>query len=142
MSVLDQMICFSLYSSAQAIQKAYRPLLDELGLTYPQYLVLTVMWEAGEPLSVGALGRILHLESNTLTPLLKRMELAGLIKRYRTKDDERRVEVALTEEGHAMHGRAAHIPGCIEQCIGLPTDQLFGLTEQIGKVAKQLRTPG
>jgi DNA-binding MarR family transcriptional regulator len=106
---LDEQLCFALYSASRAVTAAYRPLLDELDLTYPQYLVLLVLWEE-EPCTVGHLGDRLHLDSGTLSPLLKRLESAGLVRRRRSGTDERRVDITLTAKGRALEERAACIP--------------------------------
>ncbi|MCG7594305.1 MarR family transcriptional regulator [Mycobacterium sp. PSTR-4-N] len=106
---LDEQLCFALYSASRAVTAAYRPLLEELQLTYPQYLVLMVLWEE-EPCTVGHLGDRLHLDSGTLSPLLKRLESAGLVRRQRSAADERRVEISLTAQGRALEERAACIP--------------------------------
>ena len=105
-----EMICFSLYSATHAMQHAYKPLLEALGLTYPQYLVMVALW-AEDGQTVGQLGQALQLESNTLTPLLKRMQAQGLVLRARDSRDERQVRVRLTEAGREMQSRAAAIPG-------------------------------
>ena len=96
--LLDEQLCFSLYTATHRIIRAYRPLLEPLGLTYVQYLVMLVLWEKA-PRSVGELGSELHLDSGTLTPLLKRMEQAGLVVRERDSEDERRVLISVTDEG-------------------------------------------
>lgn len=106
---LDEQLCFALYSASRAVTAAYRPLLDELDLTYPQYLVLLVLWEE-EPCTVSHLGGRLHLDSGTLSPLLKRLESAGFVRRQRSPADERRVEITLTAKGRALEERAACIP--------------------------------
>ena len=106
---LEEQLCFALYSASRAVTSAYRPLLDELGLTYPQYLVLLVLWE-DDACSIGQLGDRLHLDSGTLSPLLKRLEAAGLVRRQRSDTDERRVEVTLTADGRALEDRAACVP--------------------------------
>lgn len=106
---LEEQLCFALYSASRAVTSAYRPLLDELNLTYPQYLVLLVLWEE-DACSIGQLGDRLHLDSGTLSPLLKRLEAAGFVRRQRSDTDERRVEVTLTAEGRALEDRAACIP--------------------------------
>lgn len=106
---LDEQLCFALYSASRAVTAAYRPLLDELGITYPQYLVLLALWEE-QSCSVGHLGHRLHLDSGTLSPLLKRLENSGLVIRQRAAEDERRVEVSLTPDGRALETRAACIP--------------------------------
>ncbi|MEZ0356392.1 MarR family winged helix-turn-helix transcriptional regulator [Mycobacterium sp. SA01] len=106
---LDEQLCFALYSASRAVTAAYRPMLDELDLTYPQYLVLLVLWEE-EPCTVSHLGDRLHLDSGTLSPLLKRLEAAGFVRRQRSATDERRVEITLTAKGRALEERAACIP--------------------------------
>lgn len=135
---LPDMICFALYSATHAIQQAYKPLLEDIGLTYPQYLVLTVLW-AGDGQTVGALGRQVQLESNTLTPLLKRLEGMALLSRSRDSGDERQVVIRLTDQGHAMQGRAAHIPGCIVEKTGMALDDLVRLRNQITALRDHLR---
>ena len=106
---LDRQVCFPLYAATNLIQRLYRPLLAPLGLTYSQYLVMLVLWEK-EPFGVGEIGECLHIENGTLTPLLKRMEQAGLLIRERDRKDERRVVVGLTAHGRALHRRALEVP--------------------------------
>lgn len=106
---LDQQLCFALYSASLAMTQRYKTLLRPLGLTYPQYLVMLVLWE-GDALAVHELGQRLHLDSGTLTPLLKRMETAGWLKRDRDAEDERRVRVTLTDQGGRLREQARHIP--------------------------------
>lgn len=106
--LLSEELCFALYTATHRIIRAYRPLLEPLGLTYVQYLVMLVLWEQ-TPRSVGQLGTRLHLDSGTLTPLLKRMEKAGLVLRQRDSDDERRVLVSLTDEGKRLRDESATI---------------------------------
>ena len=111
---LEYMLCFALYATSRATMDVYRPILDELGLTYPQYLVMIILWEH-KTSSVKDIGNLLHLDSGTLSPLLKRLEAAGFIKRQRRSDDERVVDISLTEAGQALEERAAYIPakfGC------------------------------
>ena len=131
----DAMICFALYSAAHAMQQAYRPLLDPLGLTYPQYLVLSALWSGQEPPTVGAIGRQLQLESSTLTPLLKRLEAIGLIRRTRDTADERQVRVHLTDDGRAMQARAAHVPDCILERTGMTPQALLALRDRLRATA-------
>jgi DNA-binding MarR family transcriptional regulator len=107
--LLDRQVCFPLYAATNLLNRLYGPVLSELGLTYPQYLVMLVLWEA-EPQTVGALGSRLHLDSGTLTPLLKRMESAGLVTRERDPADERRVLISLTGAGRKLRERAVHVP--------------------------------
>lgn len=106
---LDQMLCFAIYACSREMTKLYRPLLDEVGLTYPQYLVMIVLWEERSA-TVKHLGERLYLDSGTLTPLLKRLEQAGLVSRARSRDDERVVVISLTEQGEALKQRANNIP--------------------------------
>ena len=134
---LDEQLCFALYSASRAVTAAYRPLLDELGITYPQYLVLLVLWEE-QDCSVGHLGHRLHLDSGTLSPLLKRLENSGLVIRQRAADDERRVEVSLTPAGRALEARAACVPERLltstdasEADIAALRDVLRGLADQL-----------
>lgn len=106
---LDQMLCFAIYACSREMTKLYRPLLDEVGLTYPQYLVMLVLWEERSA-TVKHLGERLYLDSGTLTPLLKRLEQSGLVSRARSRDDERVVVISLTEQGEALKQRANKIP--------------------------------
>ena len=106
---LDEQLCFPIYAASNLIVKAYRPFLTPLGLTYPQYLVMLVLWEK-ECVSVGDLGQILHLDSGTLTPLLKRMETSGLINQSRDPNDERRVFISLKDKGRDLSAEAEKIP--------------------------------
>ena len=115
---LENQLCFPLYACAREVVKQYKPLLDEIGLTYTQYIAMMVLWEKRE-VSVKALGEALYLDSGTLTPLLKKMQAAGLITRRRDTADERSVLVAPTAEGDALKLRAQQIPGKIMQCIPL-----------------------
>ena len=116
---LDNQLCFALYAASRAVVRSYGPLLNELGITYPQYLTMLVLWEAGESVSVGDIGVRLRLDSGTLTPLLKRLEELRLVTRTRDPRDERRVLVALTKKGAAMRSRAADIPAKIFSCYGM-----------------------
>lgn len=135
---LSDMICFSLYSATHAMQAAYKPLLDAIGLTYPQYLVLTALWQSDRQ-TVGQIGQTLQLESNTLTPLLKRMEAQGLLTRARSSSDERQVVIRLSPQGQALQARAAHIPACILEKSGMTLPQLTALRDQINLLRGQLR---
>jgi MarR family transcriptional regulator, organic hydroperoxide resistance regulator len=125
---LDEFLCFEMYSANHAFNRVYQPLLGKLGLTYPQYLVMVLLWERDGQI-VGELGKRLSLESNTLTPLLKRLETLGHIKRSRDPADERQVRVRLTESGRTLRARTLHIPGCILAASGLDA-----------RAAKQLMT--
>ena len=127
---LDHQLCFALYSSSLVMTKLYKPVLGALGLTYPQYLALLVLWEA-DAISVRELGEKLYLDSGTLTPLLKRMEAAGWLTRERATDDERRVVVSLTPAGRALRRKAANIPATVACASGCPLDTLTALTAQL-----------
>jgi DNA-binding MarR family transcriptional regulator len=109
MLALDSQFCFALYSASLAMTKAYKPLLDKLGLTYPQYLAMLVLWQE-DGLLVKDIGEKLYLDSGTLTPLLKRLEASGLVARTRDREDERQVRITLTPEGRALKRRARDIP--------------------------------
>ncbi|RDS62492.1 MarR family transcriptional regulator [Streptomyces sp. M7] len=120
--LLDDQLCFALYAASRAVTARYRPLLEELGLTYPQYLVMLALWEQ-DSISVRELGAALQLESSTLSPLLKRLEAGGLLRRERRPDDERSVALRLTEAGAALRERAAAVPLAIGDAMGLTTEQ-------------------
>ncbi|GAB2999806.1 MarR family transcriptional regulator [Streptomyces pseudoechinosporeus] len=123
--LLDDQLCFALYAASRAVTARYRPLLDELGLTYPQYLVMLVLWErdAGYAVSVRDLGTALQLESSTLSPLLKRLEAHDLIRRERRAEDERSVAIRLTETGVRLRERAGTVPVAIGDAMGLTREQ-------------------
>ena len=127
---LDDQLCFALYSASRAMTAAYRPQLTELGLTYPQYLVLLVLREDGR-VSVGHLGDRLQLDSGTLSPLLKRMEGIGIVSRRRSVDDERQLEVMLTPQGHAIARRAECIPEKLFLATGLTGKEVAELRDEI-----------
>lgn len=134
---LDNQLCFALYSTSLAMTKVYKPLLDELGLTYPQYLALLVLWER-DGLMVSELGAKLFLDSGTLTPLLKRLEASGYIARIRALDDERRVYITLTSSGRKLKTRAAKIPGCILSASQCAVPELMALTSQLQALRQRL----
>ena len=136
---MDRQLCFALYSASRAMTAAYRPILSELNLTYPQYLVLLVLWEQ-DGLSVSELGSRLFLDSGTLTPLLKRMQAAGLVTRQRAVEDERRVHIALTESSRQLKTQAAQIPGCILNAAQCPVPELVVLTRQMQALRERLRS--
>ena len=133
---LDRQLCFALYSSSLAMTKLYKPLLAPLGLTYPQYLVLLVLWEHDSQ-TVSALGERLNLDSGTLTPLLKRMEQAGLLQRMRDAQDERRVLITLTREGRALKKPARRIPESLACASACSLDELQALTRQLHALRDQ-----
>lgn len=137
---LADMLCFALYSATHAMQSVYKPLLDDLGLTYPQYLVLVSLWGQDNQ-TVGTLGTAMHLESNTLTPLLKRMEAAGHLTRHRNADDERQVLVRLTDQGRILQTQCKHIPECVLAQSGLTLPAIIALQNQIMSLRDHLRKP-
>jgi DNA-binding MarR family transcriptional regulator len=138
---LDQQLCFPLYAASNLLTRLYRPLLEELGLTYPQYLVMLALWELA-PAGVGELGERLHLDSGTLTPLLKRLEAAGLVERLRDSRDERRVRVSLTAKGRSLKAKAQPVPGALACRIDLPSNELLqlrgGLQRLVQVLAREL----
>ena len=126
----SEFLCFAVYSANHAFNRVYKPLLDELGLTYPQYLAMVLLWEQNDQ-TVGSLGEKLFLESSTLTPVLKRLEALGHVKRTRDPVDERQVRVRLTERGRALRQKARDVPGCILDASGLELDELQRLQGEI-----------
>ncbi|MDQ0355553.1 DNA-binding MarR family transcriptional regulator [Rhodoplanes tepidamans] len=126
----DEFLCFALHSTSHAFGRVYKSLLDPLGLTYPQYLVLVLLWER-DGQTVGQLGEAVFLDSSTLTPLLKRLEASGHVARSRDPEDERQVRVTLTAAGRALRDKAAHIPGCIAQASGLTAADAHRLKAEI-----------
>lgn len=134
---LDQQLCFPLYAASHLVTRLYRPLLEPLGLTYPQYLAMLVLWEQS-PLSVGELGQRLHLDSGTLTPLLKRLEAGGLVLRTRSTADERRVSVSLTPQGNQLREAAAGIPRALGCQLGLEVDEIVRLRADLQRFVQSL----
>ncbi|NAO99772.1 MarR family transcriptional regulator [Halomonas sp. MG34] len=134
---LDNQICFQLYATTREMTKRYRPLLEELNVTYPQYLVLLVLWET-DRISVKALGKRLFLDSGTLTPMLKRMEEHGLLQRTRSKEDERVVEVVLTEQGKQAEKQAEQIPLQFIEQTNLNEEEVIHLKQTLSKMLAQL----
>jgi MarR family transcriptional regulator, organic hydroperoxide resistance regulator len=127
---LDNQICFAIYSTAHAFNRVYKPLLDRLGLTYPQYLVMLVLWEK-DGVPVKDIGERLFLDSGTLTPLLKRLEVAQLIKRARSTADERQVLVALTPQGQALKEKARSVPQSILAAAACSIQELSAMKSEI-----------
>jgi DNA-binding MarR family transcriptional regulator len=134
---LSQQLCFALYATTHAFNRAYRPLLAPLDLTYPQYLVMLVLWEADD-LTVKEIGAKLQLDSGTLTPLLKRLEAAGLVQRERDATDERQVRVRLTDSGRALRAKAADIPKKLAQAIGRPIPDIVALRRQLTELRERM----
>jgi DNA-binding MarR family transcriptional regulator len=139
--VPDDFICFAVYSTGHAFSRVYKPLLEMLGLTYPQYLVLVALW-ARDDQTVGSLGDALYLESSTLTPLLKRLEKLGFLSRNRDLVDERLVRVRLTPKGAALQARARDFPACVDGATGLAPDALRQLRDGIRSVRAALLKAG
>ena len=135
---LDNQLCFALYRASRAVVRAYGPLLAELGLTYPQYMTMLVLWQADEPLPVSRIGERLALDSGTLTPLLKRLEDQGLVERRRDPDDERRVLVSVTAEGAALRAAAADVPAAVFPRYGLTLADARELLRDVTGLAEAL----
>ena len=134
---LDDQLCFALYSASRAVTAAYRPLLTELNLTYPQYLVLLVLWEEGRA-NVGRLCERLHLDSGTLSPLLKRLESVGYVTRERSTDDERRVEIVLTAAGKRLQAKVSCIPERLMALSQMSPDELVSLRDAVLRLTDTL----
>lgn len=134
---LDNQLCFALYSAQLALNKVYRQLLGKLGLTYPQYLVMLVLWE-GDALTVSQIGERLFLDSATLTPLLKRLEAGGLIVRERAREDERQVIISLTAQGRALKQKARSIPEALLCASGCNPREVTGLKSQLESLRDNL----
>ena len=134
---LDRHLCFALYSASRAMTAAYRPILTELNLTYPQYLVLLVLWEE-DCVTVGQLGERLQLDSGTLSPLLKRLEANGLVRRERSQSDERLVDVTLTDAGRRLERRAQCIPQRVFPSTGLTEHDAADLRDAVRQLTDAL----
>jgi len=137
---LSNFVCFSLYAASHAFNRLYQPLLEPLGLTYPQYLVMTVLWGSDGKL-VGEIGSQLDLVSSTLTPLLKRLEGAGLVERARDQKDERQVCVRLTAAGRALRAQAESIPACVLAATGLSITELRDLRNRVDQLREAVSSP-
>ncbi|WP_311223055.1 MULTISPECIES: MarR family transcriptional regulator [unclassified Acidovorax] len=137
---LDNQVCFALYSASLAMTKLYKPLLDAIGLTYPQYLVMLTLWER-DGLTVSELGERLFLDSGTLTPLLKRLEASGHVSRLRDMQDERRVRITLTPQGRALRQQAERIPPCVLESTQCTLPELTALTQQLTTLRARLGHP-
>ncbi|WP_325398536.1 MarR family winged helix-turn-helix transcriptional regulator [Acidocella sp.] len=135
---LDHFLCFTVYSTEHAFTQFYRPLLDEIGLTYPQYLAMVSLWSRDDR-TIKEIGEALSLESNTLTPLVKRLEALDLVSRARDAQDERQVRVRLTQKGRELEARAECIPFCVADALGMPLEELVDLRHRLTLVEKRLR---
>lgn len=147
---LDALLCFDIYAASRALTRAYRPLLEPLGLTYPQFLVMQSLWEAEAlnppenftPPTVGALGERLALDSGTLSPLLKRLEAAGLVARERSRQDEREVAVLLTPVGRELKARASHVPAEITRLVALSERERLTLQATLRRMRQNVEQTG
>lgn len=137
---LEQQLCFALYSASRSLTARYREFLAPLGVTYPQYLTLLVLWEAGSS-TVRDLGDRLQLDSGTLSPLLRRLESLGLVTRTRSHHDERVVEIALTPAGSALRSKAPRVAEQMCASTGLPSDALLELRNQLTALTSHVRSP-
>jgi DNA-binding MarR family transcriptional regulator len=136
---LDRQLCFALYTASRAIVRAYAPLLDDAGLTYPQYVTMMALWEDPDrPRSVGELGERLHLDSGTLTPLLKRLAAMGYVTRSRDTEDERRVLVRVTAEGLALREHLAAVPESLLACLGMDPAEAGTLRDRLAELTAAL----
>ena len=134
---IDELLCFSVYSANHAISRLYRPLLAPLGLTYPQYLVLVALWDRDKR-RVNDLGTELQLDTNTLTPLLKRMEAAELLTRKRNPEDERSLIVALTDKGRNLQDKAGEVTSCVLEAMGGDIEELSALSDRLNALRHKL----
>ncbi len=135
---LDNQLCFALYSTSLLLTKAYKPLLQSIGLTYPQYLAMLVLWQE-DGITVSEISSRLLTDPGSLTPLLKRLEGEGLITRTRSRADERVVELHLTEQGRALQKQAVNFPSCIAEAIGQPGSELLALKAEVVALREKLR---
>ncbi len=135
---LSKQLCFPLYACSREMIKLYKPFLDELGLTYTQYITLMVLWEH-KAMTVKALGQELYLDSGTLTPLLKKLEEKGLVTRRRSDLDERNLIVTITELGESMRDRALHIPEEMTKCITLPREDIRELYRMLHQLLEYVK---
>jgi DNA-binding MarR family transcriptional regulator len=135
--LLDDQLCFALYAASRAVTQRYRPLLEEVGITYPQYLVMLVLWEQGTT-TVKGLGDALQLDYGTLSPLLKRLAAAGFVERNRRTDDERSVEIVLTDAGRELRARVGEIPQLIVDAYGLDAEGFTALRTTLRELAESV----
>jgi MarR family transcriptional regulator, organic hydroperoxide resistance regulator len=134
---LDELLCFLVYSTGLSFNRVYRKPLEALGLTYPQYIVMVVLW-AEDGLSIGEIGQRIGLDSGTLTPLLKRLEAMGVLTRERSAKDERRVEIRLTPTGSSLRRKAGDVMRCIDDAIAMPSDKVSHLVSSLGALRANL----
>lgn len=137
--LLDNQLCFSLYSASLAMTQLYKPYLEPLGITYPQYLILLILWEQ-DGLGLKDIGARLRQKSGALTPVIKRMEQDGLIRRVRLADNERQLDIRLTDKGHALRTQAATVNHCVAEACGLADAELLDLKERLDQLRQNLQT--
>src|SRR5262249_11727859 len=136
--LLDEQLCFALYAASRAVTQRYRPLLEKLGLTYPQYLVMLVLWERSGAITVRELADELQLDYGTLSPLLKRLAAAGLVERHRRSEDERSVEITLTQRGKTLKRKATDIPQLIVDAYKLDAHEFASLRNGLRELAESV----
>lgn len=139
--LLDNQLCYALYAAAHRMTKSYRPMLERMGLTYPQYLVLLVLWE-NDGVTVSEIGRRLRLDSGTLTPVLKRLETSGLLNRNRRQSDEREVEIALTDQGRALRSEAIAIRQSVMCQLNMSEPEIQAMRADLNALIENLSTAG
>lgn len=139
---LDAQICFPLYAATRAVTQTYGRLLSDVGLTYPQYLTMLALWGADEPLTVGEVGARLRLDSGTLTPLLKRLEVAGFVVRRRDPGDERRVLIEVSDQGWELRERVAHVPGALVESLSMSAKEGAELRRLLNELLEHLDADG
>ncbi|WP_280137344.1 MarR family transcriptional regulator [Methylobacterium sp. Leaf100] len=139
--LLDNQLCYALYAAAHRMTKSYRPMLERLGLTYPQYLVLLVLWET-DGITVSEIGRRLRLDSGTLTPVLKRLETAGFLLRSRRRTDEREVEIALTPQGRALRGEATTVRESVMCQLNMSEPEVQAMRADLNALIENLSAAG
>jgi len=136
---LNQQVCFTLAVAAREVVSLYRPILEPLGLTHPQYLVMVTLWEIDQPISIKELSKLLMLEAPTLSPLLKRLQTAGLVERHRDPADERSLHVSLTEAGRTLRARATRVPAAIIERLGMSVKELETLQDVLTDVIQHAK---
>lgn len=134
---IEHLLCFSIYSTGLAFNQLYRPLLEKIGLTYPQFLVMVALWSQ-EGRTVKELGEVLFLDSSTLTPLLKRLEAAGLIRRSRNPEDERQVLLSVTEQGNSLRDAAAEVACAVREAVGISAETAQALQASLGAIRDKI----
>lgn len=139
--LLDNQLCYALYAAAHRMTKSYRPMLERMGLTYPQYLVLLVLWE-NDGITVSEIGRRLRLDSGTLTPVLKRLESSGFLSRSRRQSDEREVEISLTDEGRALRAQAVAVRQSVMCQLNMSEPEIQAMRADLNALIENLSTSG